>query len=100
MAVINALVPLETVRHLLVPTIAAHLLSNSSTSLARDHTPLRMLSSNTFSSSLCTHIGHFTQLAAVQIGLPPRIAGVRLMDDANELLIRPDANKIPAVPNE
>src|SRR5690606_2705004 len=73
--VIIEFVPLTKVRQRFAPMVAAHFSSNSETTLARDHTPLRMTDSKRFSSLSGIHIGHFCQ-PFVRTGEPPRIAGV------------------------
>ena len=73
-AVINALVPFMTANERFAPTVSAHLASNSLTTAARDHTPLRITSSSCFSSVSGFQMGQVGQLW-VRTGLPPSNAG-------------------------
>src|SRR5664279_5217845 len=78
MAVIKALVPFTTARQRFAPIVSAHFFSNSVTTPARDHTPLRRTFRTCSSSVAGFHIGHTGQ-DLVLIFWPPSIAGISVL---------------------
>src|SRR5690606_30616328 len=92
-AVIKAFVPFTTVKHRSVPMVFAHCSSNFRVTSARDHTPLRITSSNFFSSVAGFHCGHLGHSLLAKMGFPPRMAGLAAIET-----FLPNAHGATAIP--
>jgi hypothetical protein len=100
-AAIKAFVPFTTDKHLLDPIICAHFCSNSTTALARDHTPLLKVFSTLSSSVEGFQIGHRGQ-PPVWTGTPPSRAGTSALRVLKAYKGNPaeEANRTPIPVNE